>query len=209
METMKISGITLLSVATVLLWTGCITDEDTKTGNTPDGIKTTVYDNFGADWASQFDMGWSLSGKDGGNNSFHEQAMAFIPPKDGVLSDVWVALSYGTMYKAKSVTFKLASDRDGLPGEVLESWVVDTGFVYWGTKSSPHHLKGSGKTGLVARKRYWLWATPEDSTYVAWNFQPKPEFTCPHTMRTTGDWYPVGMETCSVFRVDIIEPAAP
>jgi hypothetical protein len=186
-----------------MFWTGCGSENGT---GLPAGDRVTVYDNFGPGWEYRRTSGWAVAGKDGGNSYEVEQAMAFTPIQGGVLSDVWIAVSHGPGDKAKQVLVKISEDSSGFPGAVLESWILDTGFVEWGVVYNPHHMKGVGKTVLTPGVRYWLWATAEDSTAVAWNFHREPTFTCPHTLRRNkGPWLDVASETCSAFRVDVVK----
>jgi hypothetical protein len=166
----------------------------------------TLFDNFGPAWDYNTGFGWSISGKDGHNESTYEQAMAFTASRSGLLKDIWVALSHGPMYTAREVRLMIADDLGGRPGDVLESWEIQS-IGEWDHKNPPHRVSSSGNTWIEEGRQYWLWAVCDDSTFATWNMVTDYRTVCPHTLKRGGDdWLPVGYETASAFRVDIVLP---
>ena len=167
----------------------------------------TVFDNFGLGWDYQWNMGWSVSGAESGNLFGIEQMMGFVPARGGVVSDIWVAMSYAASDPGyDAVTLRLVTDNDGRPGAVLEEWVI-TEFEDWYQWNEPIHLQASGLTYLHADQQYWLWAQADPPTWVMWAFNTIMDVG-PIAWRIEGQyWAPVFWDMHSAFRVDVeIEP---
>jgi len=136
-----------------------------------------------------------------------EQAMAFTPSASGYVSDIWVAMWYvPSDPQPDEVTLRLVLNPDGLPPKpkyVLEEWTISE-FEPWDQWNPPIHLEGSGETFIEEGQSYWLWASGGETTWCGWCLN-SAGVLCPHTLRREGeDWLPVGNETASAFRVDVL-----
>jgi hypothetical protein len=173
----------------------------------------TVYNNFGSDhdgWDYNWGLGWTVAGEDVSAQYGVEQAMGFTSTATGFVTDIWVAMWYVPLDGGyDEVTLHLAANPNNKPPrpeDIMESWVI-TDFESWYDWSPPHHLIGNGSSPLEEDKSYWLWAVGGPTTWCGWCMNIDPAFTCPHTMRREGeDWLPIGNETASAFRVDVLIP---
>ncbi len=179
------------------------------------GASEIVYNNFGPDhdgWDYHWGTGWTVAGEDVDAQYGVEQAMSFTATAGGPVSDIWVAMWYVPLDTGyDEVTVRLAHHESGLPPkdeDVMEEWLI-TDFESWTAWSPPHHLPGSGVSVLEEGESYWLWATAGPTTWTGWCLNVDPYLTTPHTLRREGeDWLPIGDETASAFRVDVVpEPA--
>jgi hypothetical protein len=175
------------------------------------GAQITVYNNFGPDhdgWDYNWGLGWTVAGEDVPSQYGVEQAMGFVPTASGFVSDIWVAMWQVPFEPGyDEVTLRLARNPDNLPPteeDVMEEWTM-TDFPSWDDWSPPHHLVGSGTSYLEEGESYWLWAVGGPTTWCGWCMNIDPGLTCPHTLRREGeDWLPIGNETASAFRVDVL-----
>jgi hypothetical protein len=177
----------------------------------------TVYNNFvGPDhdgWDYDWGMGWTVAGENVPAQYGVEQAMLFYPSASGPVSDIWVAMWYVPLDSQPDVvTLRLAHNPNGLPPtpqDVMEEWTI-TSFQSWSQWNPPQHLVGSGTSYLEQGASYWLWASGGSTTWCGWCLNKNPSLTCPHTLRREGEnWLPIGNETASAFRVDVVpEPTA-
>ena len=173
--------------------------------------QVTVYNNFGEDhdgWNYNWGLGWTVAGEDVPNQYGVEQAMGFTSTASGYVCDIWVAMWYvPNQPDYDEVTLRLARNPDNLPPtpeDVMEEWVI-TDFESWYDWSPPHHLVGNGSSYLEEGASYWLWAIGGETTCCGWCMNEDPYLTCPHTLRREGeDWLPIGNETASAFRVDVM-----
>ncbi len=172
----------------------------------------TIYNNFGAGhdgWDYDWGIGWTVAGENVPAQYGVEQAMAFEATASGTLSDIWVAMWYVPLdAQPDLVTVYLARNPSGLPPEpedILEQWTI-TQFGSWSQWNPPQHLTGNGSTIIAEGESYWLWAVGGPTTWCGWCLNLDPALTCPHTLRREGeDWLPIGNETASAFRVDLLE----
>lgn len=176
--------------------------------------QTTVYNNFGAGnggWDYNWGLGWTVAGDSVQNQFGVEQAMGFESTADGVVSDIWLAISYVPLSPfADTVIIRLAEDPSGLPpdtADVLEEWIL-TDFGSWSQWNPPIHLAANHTSELMAGNSYWIWAIAKEATWTMWCMNEDPALTCPHTLRRENeDWLPISNETASAFRVDITQGA--
>lgn len=176
------------------------------------GANITVYNNFGPDndgWDYNWGLGWTVAG-DGLDQQFGvEQAFLFTPSESGPVSDIWVAMWRVPFVPGPhEVVYRLAHNtNDAFPemGDVMQEWTLDQ-FEPWTDWSPPHHLEGDGTSYLQAGQSYWLWAQATlETTWTGWCMNVDPSLTLPHTLRRDGeDWLPIGNDTASAFRVDVI-----
>jgi hypothetical protein len=174
--------------------------------------QVTVYNNFGEGhegWDYTYTTGWTIAGIDVDPQFGVEQAMQFDSDVTGVVTDIWVAISKVPMSSPPdTVIIRLAENPSGQPpadDDIMEEWML-TSFAGWSQWNTPHHLEGSGTSQLVEGNSYWLWAIAKDETWTMWCLNEDPALTIPHTLRREDeDWLPIGMETASAFRVDVIE----
>jgi hypothetical protein len=196
------AGVLGIALLMVLLVTGAWCDDT-----------ITVYNNFGPGqdgWDYNWGLGWTVAGDDVPSQYGVEQAMGFTSTATGFVTDIWVAMWYVPLDAGyDEVTLYLASNPQNQPPrpeDVMESWVI-TDFESWYDWSPPHHLVGNGSSLLEEGKSYWLWAVGGPTTWCGWCLNIDPGLTCPHTLRREGeDWLPIGNETASAFRVDVLIP---
>jgi len=174
---------------------------------------TTVYNNFGpgnGGFDYNWGLGWTVAGKDVASQYGVEQAFLFTPSASGIVSDIWVAIWYVPLDAGQDVV-KVLLTRNPLgipprPEDVMETWTI-TSFESWTHWSPPRHLVGNGASHLEMGQSYWLWAVGGDTTWCGWCMNLDPALTLPHTLRREGEnWLPIGYETASAFRVDVIVP---
>lgn len=173
--------------------------------------QVTVYNNFGAGhdgWDYTYTNGWTISGYDVAQQYGVEQAMGFESTADGMVSDIWLAVSYcNPSSLPDTVVVFLVENFDGLPPDsanIIEEWTL-AGFGSWSQWNPPIHLEGNGTSYLQEGKSYWLWAIGKETTWTMWCFNEDPALTCPHTIRRENeDWLNISNETASAFRVDVI-----
>lgn len=178
----------------------------------------TAFNNFGPDHGGfdyNWGLGWSVAGPNNGPSQFGvEQAFLFTPSVGGALSDIWVPIWYVPLSALPDeVTVRIADDTgSGSPSmdDVLEEWTL-TKFEDWSAWSAPHHLVSAGGVELVANQTYWIWMEGGDTTWCGWPMVLEPTETLPHTLRREGeDWLPIGLETASAMRIDVVTaPACP
>jgi hypothetical protein len=170
----------------------------------------TVYNNFGEGhdgWDYNYGLGWTISGDSVESQYGVQQAMEFQSTEDGVVTDIWVAISRVPMSSpADTVIIRLCENPTGMPpdtADIMEEWTL-TSFASWSQWNTPHHLVGNGTSILEEGHSYWLWAIGNDETWTMWCMNEDPAFTCPHAMRREGEnWLSVSNETASAFRVDL------
>jgi Secretion system C-terminal sorting domain len=173
--------------------------------------QVTVYNNFGAGqdgWDYTHTTGWTISGYDVAQQYGVEQAMGFESTADGMMSDIWLAVSYCTPSSLPdTVVVFLVENPDGLPPDsanIIEEWTI-AGFGSWSQWNTPFHLEGNGTSYLQEGKSYWLWAIGKETTWTMWCLNEDPALTCPHTIRRENeDWLNISNETAGAFRVDVI-----
>jgi len=142
--------------------------------------QVTVYNNFGAGhegWDYTYTSGWTISGYDVAQQYGVEQAIGFESTVDGVVSDIWVAISYcNPSSLPDTVVVFLVENPDGLPPDsanILEEWTL-AGFGSWSQWNTPFHLEGNGTSYLQEGKSYWLWAIGKETTWTMWCFNETP-----------------------------------
>jgi hypothetical protein len=171
----------------------------------------TVYNNFGpghSGWDYNWGLGWTVAGINVPAQYGVEQAMGFTPTASGYVNEIWVAMWYAPPDPQPDVvTLRLVSNPAAGPPEpanIMEAWTI-TGLRSWSQWNPPIQLIGSGVSRVEQGQFYWLWASGGDTTWAGWCMNTNPALTCPHTLRREGEsWLPIGNETASAFRVDII-----
>lgn len=174
------------------------------------GQQFTVYDNFGPGqegWDYNYGLGWTIAGEDVPAQYGVEQANEFASIYDGVVTDIWVAISrVPPSTPADTVTIRLTENPSGQPpteADIMEEWTL-TGFGTWSQWNTPFHLEGNGTSQLLEGHSYWLWAIAEETTWCMWCMNEDPSLTIPHTIRREDeDWLPIGQETAAAFWVDV------
>lgn len=172
--------------------------------------QVTVYNNFGEGhdgWDYNYGLGWTIAGIDLASQYGVEQAMGFQSTEDGILTDIWLAISrVPSSSPADTVIIRIVENPDELPPDtnlILEEWML-TGFNTWSQWNTPFHLIGNGTTMLEEGHSYWLWAIGKEETWTMWCMNEDPSFTCPHTIRREDEnWLGISNETASAFRVDV------
>ena len=172
--------------------------------------QTTIYNNFGEDhsgWNYTYTTGWTISGYDVAAQYGVEQAMGFDSDTEGILADIWLAISYVPLSSdPDTVIIRLCRNPDELPPDtanIMEEWTLTT-FQSWSQWNTPIHLEGNGTSLIQAGHSYWLWAIGKETTWCMWCLNEDPAFTAPHTIRREDeDWLSISNETASAFRVDI------
>jgi hypothetical protein len=182
----------------------------------------TVYNSFGPGfdgWDWMYNFGWAVRGEAFTEPNMWgvEQAFSFVSPKSGFVTDIWVGMFASPPYpEPDQVTFRLARNpawSPPTPADVMEQWTLNA-FPSWDAWSPPQHLVGGGTSYLEEGHSYWLWASAGETTECGWGMNGggsyRADLLLPHTLRREGqDWLPVGYETVSAFRVDVVpEPSA-
>jgi hypothetical protein len=127
---------------------------------------TVIYSTLGAGNAYEGDATWDINGP-GSVNGFQAIADPFTPGSSYSLTQIDAALDYydGT----NSVTLSLNADSGGLPGAVLESWVI-TGLPAAATTSTlVQTVTPVSSLLLNAGTQYWIVVTAAGSTDAGWN----------------------------------------
>ncbi len=171
-----------------------------------------AYNNFGPDnggWDYNYGLGWTIAGNNVATQYGVEQAMGFQSEADGILTDIWLAISYVPISSlADTVIVFLVENPNGLPPDsayIMEEWTL-TDFGSWSQWNTPHHLVGNGTYELESGKSYWLWCIAKETTWCMWCMNIDPTLTCPHTIRREGEnWLSISNETASAFRVDVVQ----
>ena len=171
----------------------------------------TVYNNFGpgnGGWDYNYGLGWTIAGNNVSAQYGVEQAMGFQSEADGILTDIWLAISYVPISSPPdTVIVFLAENPNGLPPDssyIMEEWTL-TEFGSWSQWNTPHHLIGNGTSELELGKSYWIWCVAKETTWCMWCMNIDPTLTCPHTLRREGEnWLSISNETASAFRVDVL-----
>ncbi|MBI9038462.1 MAG: T9SS type A sorting domain-containing protein [Bacteroidales bacterium] len=171
-----------------------------------------AYNNFGPDnggWDYNYGLGWTIAGDNVSAQYGVEQAMGFQSEAEGVLTDIWLAISYVPMSSPPdTVIVFLVENPNGLPPDsayIMQEWTL-TEFGSWSQWNTPHHLVGNGTSELELGKSYWLWCIAKETTWCMWCMNIDPAFTCPHTIRREGeDWLAISNETAGAFRVDVVQ----
>jgi len=174
--------------------------------------QTSIYNNFGVGqdgWDYIYTGGWTISGYNVAQQYGVEQAMGFESSSDGVLSDIWLAISYcNPSSLPDTVVVFLCSNPEGLPPDsanIMEKWTI-TDLYSWSQWNTPIHLKGNGSSLLQEGYSYWLWTIGKETTWAMWCYNVDGSVLCPHTIRREGeDWLSISNETASAFRVDVYE----
>jgi|GEM_PF-1363386 len=172
--------------------------------------QVTVYNNFGQEhngWNYNYQLGWTISGNNVTAQYGVEQALGFQSEFDGIVSDIWLAISLvPSSTQPDTVIFRLTTNPLGLPPDtsnILEEWIL-TEFQSWTQWNNPIHLIGNGTSELLAGQSYWLWAIGKETTWCMWCMNEDPDLTAPHTIRRENEnWLSISNETAGVFRVDI------
>jgi len=201
----------MLGNGTVVL--GCLLVASAASGN------ITIFNSFGPGhdgWDWKYNLGWTVAGPDCPSQYGVEQAFSVTATAGGPVCDIWVGMFKVPLDNLPdTVVIYLAHNDYGLPptpADVMEQWTL-TEFQSWAAWSPPHHLVGSGAAVLEAGRNYWLWAVGLGTTWCGWGMNGgdtyNPSFVAPHTLRREGEnWLPIGYETVSAFRIDVIpEPA--
>lgn len=170
--------------------------------------QVTVYNNFGIEnngFDYKHNLGWSIAGNNV-NQYGVEQAIAFQSTVDGILSDIWLAVSCApNALEPDTINIKIAQHFHGMSPDslyIIEEWNI-TDIKSWSQWNEPHHLKGNGLTELNKNEWYWLWLTPSDTTVCMWALNIDHRVVCPHTLRREyEDWLNTSNETSGAFRVD-------
>ena len=172
--------------------------------------QVTVYNNFGQEhngWNYNYQFGWTISGNNVTAQYGVEQALGFQSDLDGIVSDIWLAISLvPSSTQPDTVIIRLTTNPLGLPpntSNILEEWILPE-FQSWAQWNTPIHLIGNGTSELLAGQAYWLWAIGKETTWCMWCMNEDPALTTTHTIRREDeDWLSISNETAGVFRVDI------
>ena len=131
------------------------------------GYADTVFSDFGSHDTFQTGIGYTISGPTSPIGDTITSAMEFTSTGNFTLSQIDAAIGYVT--GVNSDMFTLTTDSGGLPGSVLESWMV-TGLPAFGGSYAPVTLMSIPGVMLSAGQSYWLVAAAGDSSnWSAWN----------------------------------------
>lgn len=127
-----------------------------------------LYNNLGSGSTYNANSMWTVSGAGSFLGEQYEPAFSFTPASTDYLTELEMALSYGS--GTNSVTVELMTDSSG-PGTLLESWTVDN-LANWSDGSSTilQTLTSTGGVELLSGDTYWIAVLAGGTdTFAGWN----------------------------------------
>jgi hypothetical protein len=133
----------------------------------------------------------------------------FVPRAPVQLESIEVTISTGFAGVPEPITFRLQADSAGLPGAIIESFVVTPAGPPSGTYRSPQTLTSVSRPLLDANVEYWLTASMTSGTGFWYNSLNGLGHTLDIVSRDNGaTWGPsgFGLRPGPVFRINGSEP---
>ena len=154
-----------------------------------------VFNNFGPGDSFNISSGYSETGL------FPGQSLGegFTPAFSGNLSVITIAMSHSS--GPNDVHLFLASGVGGVPGSILESWVV-TNLPSAGISYSPLKIGSSSRPLLSAGSLYFLYSQEPGNEVDSWNFNSISE-QGDYFVRQNSGAISSGTHTQGAFRVEV------
>jgi hypothetical protein len=165
-----------------------------------------VYDTFGPDWSYEVLAGSTVSGV-ASEPGYVDTADKFTAEASGYITDIWVAMAH--VEGANLFELWLMDDAGNVPGDILESWVVeDQATPFDGVWHEPVHLSVTGATYIDEGTDYWLCAhAGSDDASLAWHFAYPYIFeTVAQLFEPGGEWYVIDPGFTSAYAIAVPEP---
>lgn len=154
-----------------------------------------VFNNFGSGDTFNFSSGYSETGLAPGQSL----GEGFTPAFSGNLSVITIAMSHSS--GSNDVHLFLASGTGGIPGTILESWIVPN-LSSAGISYSPLKLDSISQPLLSAGHLYFLYSQEPGNELDLWNLNSISE-QGPYFIRQNSGELSSGTHTQGAFRVEV------